>query len=493
MSRIFKKIIFTVLTLVLILGPSFSFAQYGIEDLPNPKIKGQNYFVSNPDQIISNHVVEELDAISWQIDSITKCEFAIVIVNDYVGDSDFDFALNLFNAWGIGKKESNNGLLLFIAKNRHEYRFISGYGMEGILPDAYLKRIGEKFLVPNFKAEDYDRGVLECSRFIQTILTAPDARTELDRLMPETIPFWNFKNPHLKNSLLVLFAFVILYVWISVVTKMTKGKITKKSSYFPPLVSGCGCMGMLMFFTSFIFAFVFENFEQVYQVRNLPYFILVFGIITLAMKYNAGVTTVMNSYKDEENIQQAIRKFLRWNFLPILVSPLAWIDFGKSNKRLYKYEGRLLAPDNSGNWLRINRDNADSKMRNYLDAGQLTEEKINSRDYEVWVNSKTNETKLIPWDENKTIELCPQCHYKTFEKDLRKTITKATYSSGGLEEKYDLCKYCGYTISHGTQSTPRLVRSSSSSSSGGSGRSSGSGGGSFGGGSSGGGGAGGRW
>ncbi|MNL49361.1 hypothetical protein D3C87_1722880 [compost metagenome] len=100
---------------------------------------------------------------------------------------------------------------------------------------------------------------------------------------------------------------------------------------------------------------------------------------------------------------------------------------------------------------------------------------------------------MIPWDENKTIILCPQCHYKTFEKDLRKTITKATYSSGGLEEKYDLCKYCGYTISHGTQSTPRLVRSSSSSSSGGSGRSSGSGGGSFGGGSSGGGGAGGRW
>ena len=102
MSRIFKKIIFTVFTLVLIHGSSFSFAQYGIEDLPNPKMKGQNYFVSNPDQIISNHVVEELDAISWQIDSITKCEFAIVIVNDYVGDSDFDFALNLFNAWGIG-------------------------------------------------------------------------------------------------------------------------------------------------------------------------------------------------------------------------------------------------------------------------------------------------------------------------------------------------------------------------------------------------------
>lgn len=493
MSRSLKKLIFIVFTFVLIHGLSFSYAQYTVEDLPNPKSKGQNYFVSNPDHILSNDVVKELDAISWEIDSITKCEFAIVIVDDYVGDSDFDFALKLFNTWGIGKKGSNNGLLLFIAKNRHEYRFISGYGMERILPDAYLKRIGEKFLVPNFRAEDYEQGILESSRFIQTILNAPDVRAELDRLIPETIPFWNLKNPYLKNSLLILFVFIILYVWLSVITKMTRGKIVKKSSYFPPLVSGCGCMGILMFFTAFIFAFVFQNFEHVYQIKNLPYFIFVFAIITLGMKYNQGITVVMNSYKDEENVQHAIRKFLRWNFLLLLISPMSWIDFGKSCKRLQKYAGRFLPPDSSGNWLRINRDNVNSKVRTFLDRGQLMEEKLNSRDYEIWINSKTNETKLIPWDDDKGIVECPQCHYKTLERDLRKTVTKATYSSGGLEEKYDKCKYCQYTVSHGTHSTPRLTRSSSSGSGS---RSSGSGGsssGSFGGGSSGGGGAGGRW
>lgn len=55
---------------------------------------------------------------------------------------------------------------------------------------------------------------------------------------------------------------------------------------------------------------------------------------------------------------------------------MAWIDFGRSNKRLSLHPGRLVAPDNSGNWLRINRDQADSKMRNFLDAGQLMEEKL---------------------------------------------------------------------------------------------------------------------
>lgn len=494
MSTILKKISHTVFTLILLIGSSATFAQYTVENIPNPKTQGQIHFVSNPDHILSQNVANELDAISWQIDSITKCEFAIVIVDDYLGDDDFEFALKLFNTWGIGKKESNNGLLLFIAKNRHEYRFISGYGMESILPDAYLKRIGEQYLVPNFRQDEYDRGVLETARFIQKVLGSPDAQAELDSLMPESIPFWNIKNPTLRNSVLVIVLFILLYGWITVVTKMTKGKITKKSNYFTPLISGCGCMGMLMFITIFIFAFVLENVEQVYQVKNLPYFLLIFAVITLAMKYNAGLTLVTASYKDEENIQRALRRFLKWNFIPLLISPLAWIDFGRSIKRLQLHAGRLEAPDSSGNWSRMNRDQTSPKqIKSFLDAGQLMEEKINSREYEVWVNSKTSETKLIPWDKNNNTVACPQCHYKTLEKDLRKTITKATYTAEGLEEKYELCKYCGYTLSHGTSSTARLVRSTSSSSGSRSSSSRSSGGGSFGGGSSGGGGAGGRW
>ena len=91
MSRKIKIFIYTLITSILIHGFSLSFAQYTVEDLPNPKIKGQAYFVSNPDHIISSSVMDELDAISWRIDSITACEFAVVIVDDYVGDSDFDF------------------------------------------------------------------------------------------------------------------------------------------------------------------------------------------------------------------------------------------------------------------------------------------------------------------------------------------------------------------------------------------------------------------
>ncbi|MDM1295506.1 TPM domain-containing protein [Sphingobacterium sp. N143] len=464
---------------------------YTVDNIPSPKQKGQDYFVSNPDGILSSGTVAELDGLSTQIEAATKSEFAIVLVNDYVGDSDFEFALKLFNAWGIGKKESNNGLLLFIAKDRREYRFITGYGMEGTLPDAYLKRIGEKYLVPNFRNGNYDQGVLEASRFIKTILTSPDSRAELERLMPEATPIWSFRSPILRNSLLVLALFALCYIWLGEVTRAIKGKLTKKSKYFPPLVSGCGCMGMLMFASVFICAFALNNFEIVYQWKNLPYFVFIFGSITLAMKYNASRTQIINSYRDEENIQQALRKFRVWGLIPLMLSPLALFDLFGINKRIRRNELRLTPPDGSGRWLRMNKDDADTRESAYLDKGQLLEEKIGSRSYEIWVDQTSNETKLVPWDENAGYMDCPQCHYRTFETGLSRTIRSATYNSQGLEERFDKCKNCGHRVSHGEHTIPVKVRSSSSSSSGGGSGS--SGGGSFGGGSSGGGGAGGRW
>ena len=95
------------------------YAQYSVQTLPNPKEQGQDYFVSDPDGNLSSGTIAQLNAISTSIEQSSKSEFAIAIVNDYLGGSDFEFALDLFNHWGIGKKGSNNGLLLFMSMDRH--------------------------------------------------------------------------------------------------------------------------------------------------------------------------------------------------------------------------------------------------------------------------------------------------------------------------------------------------------------------------------------
>lgn len=72
----------------------------------------------------------------------------------------FSFAIELFGSWGVGSAESDNGLGVLLVRNLHEIRFITGGGLEGILPDALCKRIQMKYMLPAFRQEDYDAGML---------------------------------------------------------------------------------------------------------------------------------------------------------------------------------------------------------------------------------------------------------------------------------------------------------------------------------------------
>src|SRR5690606_9140844 len=96
-----------------------------------------------------------------------------------VGEDDFQFALELFNTWGIGKAGADNGLLLFVATEKRAYRFITGYGMEAVLPDALLKRIGEGLLVPRFREGDYDGGVLAAMAAVKEVVLDPASAADL--------------------------------------------------------------------------------------------------------------------------------------------------------------------------------------------------------------------------------------------------------------------------------------------------------------------------
>lgn len=467
-----------------------------VNQIPNPKLRGQKSFVSDPNHILSPSNVEYLDTISQLIDEESGAEFAIVVVNDYRGDSDFDFALELFNAWGIGKKGADNGLLLFIAKDRREYRFISGYGMERFLPDAYLKRIGEKYLVPYFKEGDYDQGLIEVSHVIRQVLTSEDSIKELESMMPEAIPFFSLKNPFFKSTLMVLGLFFLLYVYVHFVGNSLLPARAKKVSWIAPIFYGIGCMGFLMFVTLFLFAFVFENVEEVYQKKNLPYFAFILCGIILAMKITKSREALVKGYKDEFDLQKSLKKFMGFMFVPIVLSPLALIDLGMGIARVSKNSNRFKAPDDSGDWERMNRVSEAEQIRKQMDAGQKVEEKIGGRRYEVWKNRKSGKFTFIPWDIKKAYKECPQCHYHTLSVNLVNTIVAATYSSSGKGEYYDDCQNCSYHVTKDSFVIPKKVRSSSSSGGSGGGGSSGggsSGGGSFGGGSSGGGGAGGRW
>jgi uncharacterized protein len=92
-------------------------------------------------------------------DDSTSNQVVVVIVattNDY---DPADYATKLGRAWGVGNKTTNNGVVLLIAKDDRKVFISPGYGLEGALPDITCKSIIDNVITPNFKQEDFYRGI----------------------------------------------------------------------------------------------------------------------------------------------------------------------------------------------------------------------------------------------------------------------------------------------------------------------------------------------
>lgn len=69
------------------------------------------------------------------------------------------YATRVFDAWKIGRKHVDDGVLLIVAKDDHKVYIETGYGLEGAIPDALASRIIREQIVPKFRANDYYGGL----------------------------------------------------------------------------------------------------------------------------------------------------------------------------------------------------------------------------------------------------------------------------------------------------------------------------------------------
>ena len=102
---------------------------------------------------------QALEAKLVAYDDSTSNQIAVVLIPT-TGDYEIsEVAYQLGRKWGVGNKENNNGVVLLIAKNDRKVFIAPGYGLEGAIPDAIAKRIVENEIVPNFREQDFYRGI----------------------------------------------------------------------------------------------------------------------------------------------------------------------------------------------------------------------------------------------------------------------------------------------------------------------------------------------
>jgi uncharacterized protein len=113
----------------------------------------------------SSHASLEADLAGLEKD--TQAEVAVVTIVSLDGDSIEDYAVRLFEAWGIGKKGQDNGVLFIMSLTDRKVRIEVGYGLEGILTDGRCGRILDGEVLPAFKEGDYETGLLNGAAAIE--------------------------------------------------------------------------------------------------------------------------------------------------------------------------------------------------------------------------------------------------------------------------------------------------------------------------------------
>ena len=164
---------FFAIFLFLILCIDLAAREYSVEDIPNVQISNRYRFTSNPDGILSDWAVAKIDSICYDLRHRGIAQTAVVAVSEIDSDDVFDFAYELFSKWGVGSS-SNSGIGVLLVEQAREIRFVTGYGVEGALPDAICKRIQTSYMLPHFRNGDYSSGMVAGLEAIRAVLNGSE-------------------------------------------------------------------------------------------------------------------------------------------------------------------------------------------------------------------------------------------------------------------------------------------------------------------------------
>ena len=161
----------TIASILLVLICGFISAKvYKPADIIPVHLQDRNRYTSNPDGILSAEAVRRIDAAFRTVEDSTGIQTLVAVVKDIDPDDCFEFAHQLGEKVGVGRSGSDNGLVILLSTGERCIQFATGYGVEGVLPDAICKRIQERYMNPLFADDEWDKGMVAGAEAIRDIL-----------------------------------------------------------------------------------------------------------------------------------------------------------------------------------------------------------------------------------------------------------------------------------------------------------------------------------
>src|ERR1022692_2609093 len=119
-----------------------------------------------------------LNDLCHQVEQKAQAQIAVVTVKSVDGQDVVNYAVALYQKWGIGAKGKDRGALILVATDDHKYWTTVGYGLEPILPDGKVGGFGRE-AVPLLRTGDYAGAVTLMTARVASVI-AQDAGVTLD-------------------------------------------------------------------------------------------------------------------------------------------------------------------------------------------------------------------------------------------------------------------------------------------------------------------------
>ncbi len=148
-----------VAAIIAVLGMARGSALAEEPALPAPK-----GYVSDYVGVIDAATTRALEAMIAELKAKTGAEIAVVVVRSTQPLTTFDYAMKVAEQWRPGSKRLDNGVVFVVAIEDHQMFILTGYGVEGVLPDGRVGEIRDRRVRPAFRRGDYAGGIRDATR-----------------------------------------------------------------------------------------------------------------------------------------------------------------------------------------------------------------------------------------------------------------------------------------------------------------------------------------
>ena len=232
----------------------------GLPTLNEPVVDQANLLSASQKQEISQRILK--------LHEEGKAQIGVVIVPTTGQEDIFDFAMRIAEKWQLGSAKQDNGLLMAIAVNDRRIQILTGYGLEGVLPDIVASRIIRNQITPYFKQAQYAQGIDAGLAEIERILTmdpevAAQAAEELKERQAQALHEQQAKQKTLSTALFILIAGI---VGSFVVGKRLSASTAAVAGTVAGLVNGAGLVTSLLIGGGIFFLLITALAQTIFQL-----------------------------------------------------------------------------------------------------------------------------------------------------------------------------------------------------------------------------------